>query len=130
MCEGSDGCRDIIWRISGSTLDGAYCCADGCHRTWDLEPWHFPLIAVLSWFGFFLLVGLIFNMIGSRNLMIGSRAPRGIPGAFLCLLPILSFLLVFALWKGYSAKRPEERADLRKQWDGMSFGRKISSCCG
>lgn len=65
------------------------------------------------------------SVVGFKKLMTGNRAPRGIPNAFLCLLPILSCLLFFALGKGYHAKLPEERAELRKQWEGMSFGKKV-----
>lgn len=110
----------------GSEIGAKKCCSGVCHHIWGIEHWHLAPIIIGAWFGFFLIVGLISNMIGFRSLMIGKRASRGLPGAFICLLPLLSCLLLCFRRPGFQARPPEEQAELKKQWKEMSFGRKVA----
>lgn len=121
-----EGCWNVTWHVAGTAIGGEHCCGeDDCHRTWGIERWALAPIIIGAWFGFVLLVSLIYSFVGFRKLMTGQRAPRGIPGPFICLLPILSCILLLALRKGYQAKPPEERAELRSKWEAMSIGKKM-----
>ncbi|KAK2764358.1 hypothetical protein FQN54_009052 [Arachnomyces sp. PD_36] len=124
LCSSDTSCYNLTHTVGGNAISGSYCCDSECHHTWGLLYWHVGIIVLFSWIGFWLLVGVIWNIIGFRNLMLGKSAPRGVPKAWACLLPVLSCLLICAMGAGYEAKPAEDRKELRKQWDGLSFWKK------
>ncbi|KAJ5115206.1 hypothetical protein NUU61_000965 [Penicillium alfredii] len=118
------GCSKFIWYIGGSEFSGGYCCSDGCHYTWGIPPWGLALAIFFSWFGLFLIIGLIESWFIFRRAMLGQKVRRGLPYGFACLCPILSCLSLLTV-KKYPPKSPEEQAVLAAKWKEMSAGSKL-----
>lgn len=117
-------CRKFTWYINGSAFSGGYCCSDGCHYTWGISPLGLGLAIFFSWFGLFLIIGLIESWVMFRRAMLGQKARRGLPYGFACLCPILSCVFIFTV-KKYPAKSPQQQAVLAVRWKELSGGAKI-----
>ncbi|KAJ5167784.1 uncharacterized protein N7482_003378 [Penicillium canariense] len=117
------GCEKFTWYLGNSAFSGGYCCSDGCHYTWGIAPWGLALAIFFSWFGFFLIIGLIESWFMFRRAMLGQKARRGSPYAFAFLCPILSCFLLLTV-KKYDPKTPDQQAWLVGRWKYMSGGAK------
>lgn len=113
------GCSEFTWYIAGSAFSGGSCCADGCHYTWGIPPWGLALAVFFSWFGLFLIIGLVESWFIFRRAMLGQKVRRGLPYGFAFLCPVLSCLFLFTV-KKYSSKTPEQQAFLAARWKEMS----------
>lgn len=79
---------------------------------------------LLSWFGLFLITGLIESWFLFKKAMTGQKARRGLPYGFACLCPMLSLLALYFVRK-LPAKSPEEQEVLVKRWQEMSATEKF-----
>lgn len=118
------GCDKFTWYIGNSAFSGGYCCSDGCHYTWGISPVGLFLAIFFSWFGFFLVVGLVESWFIFRRAMLGQKVRRGLPYGFAFLCPILSCLFLFTV-KRHDPKTPDQQAWLAARWKSMSGGAKV-----
>ncbi|KAJ5780711.1 hypothetical protein N7457_005871 [Penicillium paradoxum] len=119
------GCKKFTWYINASAFSGGYCCSDGCHYTWGISPPGLGLAVFFSWFGLFIIIGLIESWVTFRRAMLGREARRGLPYGFAFLCPALSCVFLFTV-KKYPAKSAQEQAVLVGKWKDMSGGAKVA----
>lgn len=117
-------CEKFTWYIGGSAFSGGYCCSDGCYYTWGIPPWGLALAIVFSWFGLFLILGIVESWIIFMKAMTGRKTHRGAPRFWVCLCPILSCLLLLYTRK-QPAKSDAERAELSRRWLDMPMRQKL-----
>lgn len=114
-------CTDFAWYIGNSAFSGGYCCADGCHYTWGITPWGLALAIFFSWFGLFLIIGLVESWFIFRRAMLGQKVRRGLPYGFACLCPVLSCLFLFTV-KKYPVKTTDQQTFLAAKWAETTTG--------
>ncbi|KAJ5241867.1 uncharacterized protein N7469_000194 [Penicillium citrinum] len=83
------------------------------------------LASVLSWVGFWFLLGILESWVRFRRLMLGWQTRRGLPVCW-CLIALpISLFCLFAFKKGFRARNPSDAAILKQRWDKMSAWRKF-----
>ncbi|OJJ45520.1 hypothetical protein ASPZODRAFT_144149 [Penicilliopsis zonata CBS 506.65] len=92
---------------------------------WGVSPVGIIVVTVLSWFGFWLFVGMAESFFHFRRLCKGWQARRGFPLSWCMLFPILSCLFLFFSRRGFCARTIDDADELKKQWNEMGFWRKI-----
>ncbi|OQE21894.1 hypothetical protein PENSTE_c011G00385 [Penicillium steckii] len=83
------------------------------------------LASVLSWVGFWFLLGILESWIRFRRLMLGWQTRRGLPVCWSLIALPISLCCLFGFKKGFRARNPSDAAILKQRWDKMSAWRKI-----
>ncbi|KAJ5736642.1 uncharacterized protein N7483_001767 [Penicillium malachiteum] len=95
--------------------------------SWEMGISPFALVMTLTfgWIGIWLIAGFIEAWVRFRRLMLGWQTRRGLPVSWAITILPLTLLLLIWFRKGFHARSEEDAAELRKQWDGLGFWKKL-----
>ncbi|KAJ5709833.1 hypothetical protein N7493_009425 [Penicillium malachiteum] len=90
-----------------------------------ISPFALVMTLTFGWIGIWLIAGFIEAWVRFRRLMLGWQTRRGIPVCWALTILPLTLLLLIWFRKGHRARSEEDAAELRKQWDGLGFWKKL-----